>query len=79
MLYRGPQGRLLPPQTVIRFSAMAAAGALRVYACARVVQVAQQAEARGRAAANWRCAVLVALLTPVLMLIVAVVVTRHHA
>ena len=82
MLYRSPQGRLLPPQTVIGFSDTVAGGEpYRVYAlrtATQVVQVAQQTEARGRMAGQLalRAVLPVALLAPVLMLIVWWVVGR---
>ena len=82
MLYRSPQGRLLPPQTVIGFSDTVAGGEpYRIYAlrtATQVVQVAQQTEARGRMAGQLalRAVVPVALLAPVLMLIVWWVVGR---
>lgn len=82
MLYRSPQGRLLPPQTVIGFSDTVAGGEpYRIYAlrtATQVVQVAQQTEARGRMAGQLalRSVVPVALLAPVLMLIVWWVVGR---
>ena len=82
MLYRSPHGRLLPPQAVIGFSDVAAGGErYRVYAlrtATQVVQVAQQAEARGRMAGQLalRAVLPVALLAPVLMLIVWWVVGR---
>ena len=82
MLYRSPQGRLLPPQTVIGFSDTVAGGEpYRIYAlrtATQVVQVAQQTEARGRMAGQLalRAVLPVALLAPVLMLIVWWVVGR---
>ena len=82
MLYRSPQGRLLPPQTVIGFSDTVAGGEpYRIYALrtdTQVVQVAQQTEARGRMAGQLalRAVLPVALLAPVLMLIVWWVVGR---
>ena len=82
MLYRSPQGRLLPPQTVIGFSDTVASGEpYRIYAlrtATQVVQVAQQTEARGRMAGQLalRAVLPVALLAPVLMLIVWWVVGR---
>lgn len=82
MLYRSPQGRLLPPQTAIGFSDTVAGGEpYRIYAlrtATQVVQVAQQTEARGRMAGQLalRAVVPVALLAPVLMLIVWWVVGR---
>ena len=82
MLYRSPQGRLLPPQTAIGFSDIAAAGEhYRVYAlrtATQVVQVAQQTEARQRMAGQLalRAVLPIALLAPVLMLIVWWVVGR---
>ena len=82
MLYRSPQGRLLPPQTVIGFSDTVAGGEpYRIYAlrtATQVVQVAQQTEARGRMAGQLalRSVLPVALLAPVLMLIVWWVVGR---
>ena len=82
MLYRSPQGRLLPPQTAIGFSDTVAGGEpYRIYAlrtATQVVQVAQQTEARGRMAGQLalRAVLPVALLAPVLMLIVWWVVGR---
>ena len=82
MLYRSPQGCLLPPQTVIGFSDTVAGGEpYRIYAlrtATQVVQVAQQTEARGRMAGQLalRAVLPVALLAPVLMLIVWWVVGR---
>ena len=82
MLYRSPQGRLLPPQTAIGFSDTVAGGEpYRIYALrtdTQVVQVAQQTEARGRMAGQLalRAVLPVALLAPVLMLIVWWVVGR---
>jgi two-component system OmpR family sensor kinase len=82
MLYRSPQGRLLPPQTVIGFSDTVAGGEpYRIYAlrtATQVVQVAQQTEARGRMAGQLalRAVLPEALLAPVLMLIVWWVVGR---
>lgn len=82
MLYRSPQGRLLPPQTVIGFSDTVAGGEpYRIYAlrtATQVVQVAQQTEARGRMAGQLalRAVLPVALLAPVLMVIVWWVVGR---
>ena len=82
MLYRSPQGRLLPPQTVIGFSDAVAGGEpYRIYAlrtATQVVQVAQQTEARVRMAGQLalRAVLPVALLAPVLMLIVWWVVGR---
>ena len=82
MLYRSPQGRLLPPQTVIGFSDTVAGGEpYRIYAlrtATQVVQVAQQTEARGCMAGQLalRAVLPVALLAPVLMLIVWWVVGR---
>ena len=82
MLYRSPQGRLLPPQTVIGFSDTVAGGEpYRIYAlrtATQVVQVAQQTDARGRMAGQraLRAVLPVALLAPVLMLIVWWVVGR---
>ena len=82
MLYRSPQGRLLPPQTAIGFSDTVAGGEpYRIYAlrtATQVVQVAQQTEARGRMAGQLALSAVlpVALLAPVLMLIVWWVVGR---
>ncbi len=82
MQYRSPLGRLLPPQTVIGFSDVAAgAERYRVYAlrtATQVVQVAQHTEARRQMAGALalRAVLPVALLAPVLMLIVWWVVGR---
>jgi two-component system OmpR family sensor kinase len=82
MLYRSPHGRLLQPQAVIGFSDVNAGGErYRVYAlrtATQVVQVAQQAAARGRMAGQLalRAVLPVVLLAPVLMLIVWWVVGR---
>jgi two-component system OmpR family sensor kinase len=82
MLYRSPHGRLLAPQAVIGFSDVNAGGErYRVYAlrtATQVVQVAQQAAARGRMAGQLalRAVLPVALLAPVLMLIVWWVIGR---
>ena len=85
MQYRSPLGRLLPPQTVIGFSDVAAgAERYRVYAlrtATQVVQVAQHTEARRQMAGALalRAVLPVALLAPVLMLIVWWVVGRALA
>ncbi|MDR2153661.1 MAG: sensor histidine kinase N-terminal domain-containing protein, partial [Burkholderiaceae bacterium] len=85
MLYRSPARLLLPPQAVIGFSDVRAGGqSYRVYALRtanRVVQVAQQTDARREMAGRLalRAVLPVALLAPVLMLIVWWVVSRALA
>ncbi len=82
MLYRSPHGRLLPPQSAVGFSNVAAAGeGYRVYvlrAATQVVQVAQKTQARSRMAGQLalRAVLPVTLLAPVLMLIVWWVIGR---
>ena len=85
MLYRSPSARLLPPQAVIGFSDVQAAGEpYRVYTLettTQVIQVAQAVSARRRMAGQLalRAVLPVALLAPVLMLIVGWVVGRALA
>ena len=85
MLYRSPSARLLPPQAVIGFSDVQAAGEpYRVYTletATQVIQVAQAVSARRRMAGQLalRAVLPVALLAPVLMLIVGWVVGRALA
>ena len=82
MLYRSPSARLLPPQAVIGFSDVLAAGEpYRVYTletATQVIQVAQAQSARRRMAGQLalRAVLPVALLAPLLMLIVWWVVGR---
>ena len=82
MLYRSPSARLLPPQAVIGFSDVLAAGEpYRVYTletATQVIQVAQAVSARRRMAGQLalRAVLPVALLAPLLMLIVWWVVGR---
>jgi len=85
MLYRSPSARLLPPQAVIGFSDVQAAGEpYRVYTLetnTQVIQIAQAVSARRRMAGQLalRAVLPVALLAPVLMLIVGWVVGRALA
>ncbi|MBS0412773.1 MAG: sensor histidine kinase N-terminal domain-containing protein [Proteobacteria bacterium] len=85
MLYRSPSARLLPPQAVIGFSDVLAAGEpYRVYTletATQVIQIAQAQSARRRMAGQLalRAVLPVALLAPVLMLIVWWVVGRAVA
>ena len=85
MLYRSPSARLLPPQAVIGFSDVQAAGEpYRVYTLETTTQVIQIAQAQGsrrRMAGQLalRAVLPVALLAPVLMLIVWWVVGRALA
>ncbi len=85
MLYRSPSARLLPPQAVIGFSDVQAAGEpYRVYTLetnTQVIQIAQAQSARRRMAGQLalRAVLPVALLVPVLMLIVGWVVGRALA
>ena len=82
MLYRSPSARLLPPQAVIGFSDVLAAGEpYRVYTletATQVIQVAQAQDARRHMAGQLalRAVLPVALLAPLLMLIVWWVVGR---
>ena len=82
MLYRSPSARLLPPQAVIGFSDVLAAGEpYRVYTlqtATQVIQIAQAQSARRRMAGQLalRAVLPVALLAPLLMLIVWWVVGR---
>ena len=85
MLYRSPSARLLPPQSVIGFSDVLAAGEpYRVYTletATQVIQIAQAQSARRRMAGQLalRAVLPVALLAPMLMLIVWWVVGRAVA
>ncbi len=85
MLYRSPSARLLPPQAVIGFSDVLAAGEpYRVYTletATQVIQIAQAQSARRRMAGQLalRAVLPVALLAPMLMLIVWWVVGRAVA
>ena len=85
MLYRSPSARLPPPQAVIGFSDVQAAGEpYRVYTLettTQVIQIAQAQGARRRMAGQLalRAVLPVALLAPVLMLIVGWVVGRALA